>query len=376
MGLPSSKLIRAALVIAAGTVAFAQDPSQPVPPNDPTQQQGPPRNGGWRRADEPPPPDASGQLQDRTTPSGPTYAQSESRDQFGAPVRGGQQQAPPPPQGGSPGQPPQRGSFVLPPAPATVPPSRLTIRPGTFLTVRIDQPLSSDHNQPGDAFSASLVKPLVVDGVVVAQSGQTIAGRVAEAQKAGRVSGTSRLGVQLTELTLVDGQQLPIQSQLVNRTGPTSVGRDAGAIAGTTALGAAVGAAADWGRGAAIGAGAGAAAGIIGVLLTRGQPTVIYPEQVLTFRIEAPVAINTARAPDAFRYVDTSDYGQQYDAHGPPPVRRPGGPGYYGGGPYPPYPYAPYYAYGPGFGFYYGPGFFYGYGRGFYGHGYYRGFHR
>jgi hypothetical protein len=242
------------------------------------------------------------------------------------------------------------------------------------VTVRIDQPLSSDRNQAGDAFSATLIKPLVVDGVVVAQSGQTIAGRVAEAQKAGRVSGTSRLGVQLTELTLVDGQQVPIQSQLVNRRGPTSVGRDAAAIAGTTGLGAAVGAAADWGRGAAIGAGAGAAVGILGVLLTRGQPTIIYPEQVLTFRIEAPVAINTARAPDAFRYVDTRDYEQQYSAHGPP-MGRPGAPygaaPYYGGGPalYPPYPYY----YGPGFGFYYGPTFFYG--RGFYGRGF-RHFHR
>jgi len=58
-----------------------------------------------------------------------------------------------------------------------------------------------------------------------------------EAQKAGRVEGTSRLKVQLTDLTLVDGQVIPVQSQLISRNGPTSVGRDAGAIAGTTAVG-------------------------------------------------------------------------------------------------------------------------------------------
>jgi hypothetical protein len=370
MSFPSSKLIRAALVLAAGTMAFAQDPSQAPPPNDPTLQQGPARNGGWRRADDLPPADNSGQLQDRTEPAPPpSYAQNDNRDQFGAPVRGGQ-----PPQGGSFGQPPQGRSFGQPPAPPAATPTQLTLKPGTFVTVRVDQPLSSDHNQPGDAFAATLVKPLIVDGVVVAQSGQTIAGRVAEAKKAGRVSGTSRLGVQLTELTLVDGQQLPIQSQLVSRTGPTSVGRDAAAIAGTTGLGAAVGAAADWGRGAAIGAGAGAAVGIIGVLLTRGQPTIIFPEQVLTFRVEAPVAINTSRAPDAFRYADARDYGQQYGAQGPPPGRPYGpGAGYYGGGPvaYSPYPYPYRYYYGPAVGFYYGPGFFY---RGYYGG--FRHFHR
>src|SRR5574340_440433 len=49
---------------------------------------------------------------------------------------------------------------------------------------------------------------------------RSIGGRVAEAQKAGRVEGVARLGVQLTDLSLVDGQQVPIQSQLVSRTAP------------------------------------------------------------------------------------------------------------------------------------------------------------
>ena len=63
---------------------------------------------------------------------------------------------------------------------------------------------------------------------------------------------------------------------------------------------------------------ASAAAGIIGVLLTRGRPTVIYPESVLTFRLEAPVAFSTDRAPQAFRYVDTQDYGGGQPSTGQP----------------------------------------------------------
>jgi hypothetical protein len=247
-------------------------------------------------------------------------------------------------------------------------PAQLTIRPGTFLSVRVDQMLSSDQNQPGDAFSATLAKPIVVDGLVVAQRGQTVAGRVVEAQKAGRVQRVSRLGIQLTELTLVDGRQVAIQSQLISQAGPTSVGRDAGTIAGTTALGAAVGAAADWGRGAAIGAAAGVAAGTIGVLLTRGHPSVIYPEALLTFRIEAPVSVSTDRAPQAFRPVDPNDYERSYEAQlrTPPPPPTP--PPYWYGWP----PYYPYF-YGPGWGYFYGPGFYFGsrfyFGhRGFYGH--------
>jgi hypothetical protein len=256
-------------------------------------------------------------------------------------------------------------------------PASLTVPAGTYLTVRINQPLSSDRNQQGDAFSASLVKPLVVNGVVLAEPGQTIGGRVTEAVKAGRIEGVAKLGVQLTDLTLVDGQQIPIHSSLISRSGPTSVGRDVGAIAGTTALGAAVGAAADWGRGAAIGAGAGAAVGIIGVLVTRGHPSVLYPEQVLTFRIEAPLTVSTTNAPQAFRYVQAGEYDRPEYGQQPPPQMS-----YYAGAPYPAvapapyyygYPY-PYYAYGWGYPYYWGPGFslylggrYWGGYRGYYG---------
>lgn len=247
-------------------------------------------------------------------------------------------------------------------------PSSLTIKPGTFLTVRVNEPLSSDRNQPGDAFSATLARPVVVDGVVVAQRGQTLGGRVAEARKAGRVEGVSRLGIQLTDLTLVDGQQLPIESQLISRSGPTSVGRDAGALAGTTAVGAAIGAAANGGVGAGIGAAAGAAAGALGVVLTRGRATIIYPESVLTFRVEAPVTFSTDRAPQAFRFVDPNEYDRPEAGlrtsmasgpcgeHGCPPPA-----------PVPPYVYGPVYyrryLYVPRISFFYGDGFYFG--RGF-----------
>jgi hypothetical protein len=230
-------------------------------------------------------------------------------------------------------------------------PAELVIKAGTFVTARIDQPLSSDHNDVGDAFSATLIKPVVVDGVMVAQRGQTLAGRVVEAQKAGRAKGVSRLGIQLTELTLVDGQQVSIQSQLISRSGATSTGRDAGAIAGTTALGAAIGGAADYGRGAAIGAGAGALAGVVGVLLTRGRSTEIYPESWLTFRIEAPVTISTERAPHAFRYVEPNAYERSYEVQRRPPPPPP--PYYYRPVYYPPY-------YGGGVVIFAGPRFYYG----------------
>ena len=167
------------------------------------------------------------------------------------------------------------------------------------------------------------------DGLVVSRRGETLGGHVVDAKKAGRVKGVSHLQITLNSLTLADGQQVPVQTELTSITGTTSNGRDAAAIVATTATGAAIGAAADWGPGAAIGAGAGLVASTVGVLVTRGHPTVIYPESQLTFRLAKPVTFSTERAPQAF--VDASTLNNQRAAtqgppQGPPPAGYQGAP--------------------------------------------------
>jgi hypothetical protein len=269
----------------------------------------------------------------------------------------------------------------VPPAPYPVVPPSLTIPSGTFVTVRLLGSLSSDNNLQGDGFSATLEQPIVVDGWVVARRGQIAIGRVVSVQKAGRVKGVSSMGVALSDLPLVDGRQLPVQSQLVQTSAGTSKGRDAVAVATTTGVGAAIGGAVDGGSGAGIGAAAGAAAGIAGVLLTPGRPTVMPPETLLTFRLQEPVTLSTERSQVAFQPVGQQDY-----ASAPPQLQQrqvgPAYPGYPAG---PGYPYAiwPYYG---GWGFYPGISFVgsyggYGWGRGGYyggygwGRGGYRGYH-
>jgi hypothetical protein len=316
----------------------------------------------------PPAPDAQQQpmpMQQQQPQYGPPPGQQQQ------PYYNGQQMPPQGQYGGQYGPPPQgqygAQSGAYDQRPATPPPASLNLPAGKYLTVRMNSFLTTDRNQPGDAFTASLIEPLVIDGFVVAHRGQIVNGRVVDVKKAGRVAGTSSMRVELTELLLADGQQLPIHTQLVYRQGPTSVGRDAGAIGGTTALGAIVGAAATGtGFGAGMGAIGGAVVGTIGVLVTRGRPTVIHPESVLTFRIEQPVAISTTNSGGAFEPVTRQDY----NANGFRPS-GPGGQGYgYAGAPYPAYGYAGYpYAYGYGYGWggpFLGVGF---YGRGYYGRG-------
>ena len=233
-------------------------------------------------------------------------------------------------------------------------PDSLTLPTGAILQVRTTGWLSSDRNKVGDNVILTLDQPLIVDGLVVARRGQTVTGTVVNAERAGRVKGVSKLGLSLIQLTLVDGQLVDVKTSLIKATGGTSNGRDALGVVGTTGFGAAVGAAAAGGPGAAIGAGAGFVAGVTGVLLTRGRPTIIPPESLLTFRVETPLTISTVHGQVAFQPVTSQDYGTSNQTRRP---RR-----YVG--PYPPPPYAYAYPYGYPYGY---PGYYPGLYVGYYG---------
>ena len=295
-------------------------------------------------------------------------------------------QAPPPQQGGEPlparaqDAPAQTQGAPAQEAPA-VPPT-LRLPPGTVISVRATQWLSSDKNHPGDIFSATLDQPVVANGWVVARRGQTVMGRVDVAQRASQGNGVSRLGLEITELTLVDGEQIPVSTQM-RQAAPapysqTPPGRSAATIASTTAIGTIVGAAVGRGVGAAIGAGLGATAGAAVVLSSRGRPAMIAPETMLSFQLSSPLEISAEKGRVAFQPVSQGDYKDQ-DAYSNAPARRPAyGPGYppapyyYGG--YNGYPYCGWYCYpGP----YLGVGWGWGWGGGYYGgFGRFRGFRR
>ena len=187
-------------------------------------------------------------------------------------------------------------------------PEALTLSEGTVVHVRTNDYLSSDHSEVGQRFTAVLEQPLVVNGWVVARRGDTIEGQVQAAKKAGRVKGVSQLELQLTDLTLVDGQVVPVQTELWRGSGGTSHGADGATIATTTGLGAAIGAAANEGTGAAVGAGAGLLTGIGAVLLTRGRPTIVEPETPLTFRLTEAVTITTGESKQAYLPVRQGDF--------------------------------------------------------------------
>jgi hypothetical protein len=160
-----------------------------------------------------------------------------------------------------------------------------------LLPVRLIDGLTTERNNPGDTFTGSLDQPLVVDGLVIAERGARVEGRVVSADRGGKVSGVAALSVELTRIHLSDGQTISVHTDSFERKAEQTHKTDAAKIGGGAALGAIIGAIAGGGKGAAIGAGVGGGAGAGDVLLTRGKAATLPSETRVSFRLSAPVTV-------------------------------------------------------------------------------------
>ena len=153
------------------------------------------------------------------------------------------------------------------PAPPPQPPRRVTLAAGTLIQARMIEPLSTERNQAGDTFTAALDQPQVADGLVIAERGARLEGRVVQSERAGRVKALSELTIELTQLNTSDRQRLAIETETFAKHGETSKGEEA-AKGGTVA---------------AIGAG--------GVMGTRGKAVEIRPETKISFRLKNSITV-------------------------------------------------------------------------------------
>jgi hypothetical protein len=175
-----------------------------------------------------------------------------------------------------------------PPPPA---PHVVTLQSGTNLVVRLGETVSTEHNYTGDTFRGTLDVPLVIDGFIIADKGSKVLGKVASAQKAGRVEGAAELQLTIVEINTTDGQRIPVETGFFEKRASGRGGEEAAKIGGGAALGAIIGAIAGGGKGAAIGAGVGGGAGTGAVLLTHGKPALLPAETRLTFQLNRPATI-------------------------------------------------------------------------------------
>lgn len=168
---------------------------------------------------------------------------------------------------------------------------QVTIAAGTPMVVRINETMTSEKNEVGDRWSGVLHEPLVVDGLVIAEKGSNVEGRVSHVKRAGRVKGNAELSVQMTNIATADGQKIDLSTAPYMTVGQDTTKKDATKIAVATGVGAAIGAITGKGKGAAIGAGAGAAGGTGVVLATRGGAAAINSESIVRFKVRDAITV-------------------------------------------------------------------------------------
>ncbi len=172
-------------------------------------------------------------------------------------------------------------------------PEKIIVPYGTVLAVRLTESLSSDLNEKGDTFLASLASPILVGDRVVIPEGAGIKGRVVEAQSAGRFSGRPAMIIEVTRLAY-NGNSYDLRSNQYSKEGPSRNVRSAATIGGGAGLGAILGGILGGGKGAAIGAMIGAGAGTGVQAAGRAAVVQLPAESTLSFRLQAALTVTPA----------------------------------------------------------------------------------
>ena len=199
-------------------------------------------------------------------------------------------------------------------------PETIMVPYGTVLAVRLTESLSSDLNEKGDTFLASLASPILLGNKVVVPEGAGLKGRVVEVQSAGRFNGRPAMIIELTRLAY-NGKSYDLRSSQYSKEGPSRNVRSAATIGGGAGLGAILGGILGGGKGAAIGAMIGAGAGTGVRAASRGAMVRLPAESTLRFKLQADIILTPASTLQRGKNVDPSSFS---DDDRPVLKRRPG----------------------------------------------------
>jgi hypothetical protein len=207
---------------------------------------------------------------------------------------------------------------------STSTPEKIVVPYGTTLAVRLTESLSSELNEKGDTFLASLASPIFLDDRVVIPEGAGIKGRVVDVQSAGRFSGRPAMIIEVTRLAF-NGNSYDLHSNQYSKEGPSRSVRSAATIGGGAGLGAILGGILGGGRGAAIGAMIGAGAGTGVRAAGRGAVVQLPAESMFTFRLQADLTVTPASTLQRDKNTDPDSSSDPFpDGDRPVLKRRPG----------------------------------------------------
>ena len=169
-------------------------------------------------------------------------------------------------------------------------PEQITLPYGTVLAVRMTESVSSDLNQRGDTFLASLVSPIMVEDRIVIPAEAAIQGKIVDVRNGERFNGRSALVVTVTRLAY-NGRSYELRSSPYSKQGASRNTHTAAAIGGGAGLGAIIGVILGGEKGAAIGAVIGAGAGTGAQAMSKAAQIRLPANSMLSFRLETPLTV-------------------------------------------------------------------------------------
>ena len=174
--------------------------------------------------------------------------------------------------------------------PAAQSKQKINVPAGTRILIRMIDSIDTNKQKTGDRFTASLETNLQAEDVVVAPRGSTVHGRLVQASSAGKMSGSSQLTLELTDI-VINGTAYPLLTSTYEIKGKGEGKKTARKVVGGAGLGALIGGIAGGGAGAGIGALVGAAGGTAIAASKKGEQLQITSESLLEFRLEQPASL-------------------------------------------------------------------------------------
>jgi hypothetical protein len=98
-----------------------------------------------------------------------------------------------------------------------------TIPAGSTIHCRLVQTISTKLNFQGDAFTAEVTEPYVVNGVEIIPVGSTITGRIADLLRPGRIRGVGEMRLAAEQIAFPDGRTAQINAVLLTAYGADGV---------------------------------------------------------------------------------------------------------------------------------------------------------
>jgi hypothetical protein len=138
----------------------------------------------------------------------------------------------------------------------------VTIPAGTFLNVRLTQPIDVDYAAPGATYYAVLADPVMMGSAVVIPYGARVALQAVDVKQAGRFKGADRISLTATSVSF-GGRTYGIATSFVQSKGKSQGKKTAKHAAIGGGLGAVVGGIFGGGTGAAIGGVVGGTTGVV-----------------------------------------------------------------------------------------------------------------